>query len=220
MRIVSHSTWCRCVSYRQETIRKWFPIRHGSIAFHTDGKLFAYSFLSGMAPLCFIAAGNFSTGDFSTPLRSARNDRTAWCHCVSAWCHCVSYRQETFHKWFPIRHGSIAFHTGRKLLAYSFLSGMTPLRFIPTGNFSTGDFSTPLRSARNDRAAWCHCVSSQQETIRVSFPIRHGAIAFHLNRKLFAYSFLSGIAPLHFISAGNFSRMVSCPAWHHCASSQ
>ena len=36
---------------------------------------------------------------------------------------------------FPVRHGTIAFHRGRKLLAYSFPSGMTPLRFITTGNF-------------------------------------------------------------------------------------
>ena len=173
-----------------------------------------------MVPLRFIPTGNYSTGDFSTPLRSARNDRTAWCHCVSAWCHCVSYRQETFHKWFPIRHGSIAFHTGRKLSAYSFLSDMVPLRFSSIGNYSQM-VSYP---------AWFHCVSYRQETIRpeisrlrfapLEMTERHGAIAFHTDRKLFANGFLSGMVPLRFISTGNYSRIVSYPTWCHCVSSQ
>ena len=135
-RMVSYPTWHHRASSRQETFCEWFPVRHGSIAFHTGRKLFANGFPSGMVPLCFIPTGNFSTGDFSTPLRSARNDRTAWCRCVSAWCHCVSYRQETFCEWFPIRHSSIAFHNGRKLFANGFPSGMAPLRFITTGNYS------------------------------------------------------------------------------------
>ncbi len=184
--MVSHPAWLHCVSYRQETFHKWFPIRHGSIAFHINRKLFAYSFLPNMAPLRFISTGNFSAGDFSTPLRSARNDRTA-CH------HRISSQQETLREWFPIRHGSIAFHTDRKLFAYRFRSSIAPLRFIPAGNFSQM-VSPP---------AWRHCVSYQQETIRISFPVRHGSIAFHLNRKLFAYRFLSGMAPLCFISVGN-----------------
>ena len=165
--MVSCPAWCRYVSYRQETFRKWVPIRHGPIAFHTGRKLFANGFLSGMVPLRFITTGTFSTGDFSTPLRSARNDRTAWRHRVSS-------QQETFHEWFPVRHGSIEFHTGRKLFAYSFPSGMAPLRFIPAGNFSR-IVSCP---------AWLHCVSYRQETFCEWFPIRHGAIAFHLHRKL------------------------------------
>ena len=154
-----------------------------------------------MVPLCFIPAGNFSRM-VSYP----------------AWLHCVSYRQETFHKWFPIRHGSIAFHTGRKLSANSFPSGIAPLRFITAGNFSAGDFSTPLRSARNDRTAWPHCVSSRQETFREWFPIRHGSIAFHHGRNLFAYSFPFDMVPLRFIPTGNYSQMVSYPAWLHCVS--
>ena|GEM_PF-839222 len=259
-RIVSYPTWCRCVSYRQETFCEWFPIRHSSIAFHHDRKLFAYSFLPGMAPLRFIPAGNFSH------IVSC----SAWLHCVSyrqensrpeisrlrfaplemterhvtiafhlsrkpfaysflsdmipscfiaagnfsrivscpAWLHCVSYRQETFCVSFPVRHGSIAFHTDRKLFAYGFPSGMTPLCFIAAGNYSQM-VSCP---------AWLHCVSSQQETIREWFPVRHGSTMFHRGRKLFAYSFPSGMAPLRFIPAGNFLRMVSCPAWLHCVS--
>ena len=119
LQMVSHPAWLHCVSSRQETIRKWFPIRHDSTVFHRGRKLFANGFLSGMAPLRFIAVGNFSQ-IVSYP----------------AWLHCVSYRQETFREWFPIRHGSIAFHNGRKLFANGFPSGMAPLRFITTGNYS------------------------------------------------------------------------------------
>ena len=194
-RIVSYPTLHHCISSQQETIREWFPIRHGSIAFHRGRKLFANGFLSGIAPLHFITTGNFSTGDFSTPLRSARNDRTA-CH------HRVSSQQETLREWFPVRHGSIAFHLNRKPFANGFLSGMAPLRFIQAGNF--------LRMV--SCPAWPHCVSYRQETIRVQFPIRHGSIAFHTDRKLFSNGFLSGMAPLCFTSIGNYSQMVSHPA--------
>ena len=92
---------------------------------HSGRKLFADSFLSGMKPMCFIAIGNFSVGDFSTSLRSARNDRDGM--------------------------GAMVIHDGRKLLANGFLSGVAPMCFIAIGNCSVGDFSTPLRSARNDR---------------------------------------------------------------------
>ena len=178
LRMVSYPAWLHCVSSRQETIRVQFPIRHNAIVFHTGRKLFAYSFLSDMVPLRFITTGNFSTGDFSTPLEMTE------------------------------RHGAAVFHTDRKLFANGFLSDMAPLRFIPTGNFS------PIVS----HPAWLHCVSYRQETFREWFPIRHGAIAFHLNRKLFAYSFLPDMAPLRFISTGNFSPIVSYPAWLHCVS--
>ena len=36
---------------------------------------------------------------------------------------------------FPVRLGTIAFHSDRKLFASSFLSGLALLRFTPTGNF-------------------------------------------------------------------------------------
>ena len=193
--MVSYPTWCRCVSYRQETFCKWFPIRHGSTVFHRGRKLFTNGFLSDIVPLRFITTGNFSTGDFSAPLRSARNDKTA-CH------HRISSQQETLREWFPIRHGSIAFHTGRKLFANGFPSDMVPLRFIPAGNCS------PIVSY----PAWLHCVSSRQETIRKWFPIRHGSIAFHTDRKLFSNGFPSGMTPLCFIAAGNFFANGSHPA--------
>ena len=126
------------------------------------------------------------------------------------WLHCVSHQQETFRIQFPIRHSSIVFHLSRKLFAYSFLLGIAPLCFTPAGNLSQA-VSCPT---------WLHCVSTQQETFCKQFPDRHGSIVFHTNRKLFAYIFLSGIAPLCFISIGNFSPIVSCPPWLHCASHQ
>ena len=202
-RIVSYPAWLHCVSYRQETFRKWFPIRHGAIAFHLNRKLFANGFPSGMTLLCFIAAGNFSRM-VSHP----------------AWLHCVSSRQETIRKWFPIRHDSTVFHTDRKLFANGFLSGIAPLHFISAGNFSQM-VSCPT---------WCRYVSSRQKTFRpeisrlrfapLEMTERHVTIAFHCGRKLFANGFLSGMAPLCFIAAGNFSRMVSHPAWLHCVSSR
>ena len=199
--MVSYPTWCRYVSYRQETFRpeisrlRFAPLemteRHVTIAFHRGRKLFAYSFPFGMTPLCFISIGNYS------PIVS-----------YPAWLHCVSSRQEAFREWFPIRHDAIAFHLNRKLFAYSFLSDMVPLCFIPTGNFSRM-VSYPT---------WLHCVSYRQETFCEWFPVRHGTTVFHRDRKLFANGIPSGIAPLRFIPAGNYSRIVSYPTWLHCVS--
>jgi hypothetical protein len=92
------------------------------------------SFLLGVAPLRFIPAGNCSR-----------------IVSYSAWLHCVSYRQETVCEGFPTRRGSTVFLADRKLFAKGFLPGVTLWRFLPAGNFSMGDFSTPLRYARNDR---------------------------------------------------------------------
>ena len=83
----------------------------------------------------------------------------------------------------------------RKLFANSFLSGMVPLRVIPTG-----DFSTPLRCARNDSRAWRRCESYRWETVCGRFPVRRGVTAFHLSKKLLANSFPSGIAPMCFMA--------------------
>jgi len=169
--MVSCPAWDGCVSYRQGTVCVWFPIRLGTDVFHTDRKLFAKGFLSDLALLCFISVRNY--------LRMVS---------YSAWDGCVSYRQETIRVWFPIRLGTAAFHTDRKLSAYGFLSGLALLRFIPTGNYPRmvsypawhccvsyrqetswrGDFSTPLRCARNDRAAVHYGVSCPQETVPLS----------------------------------------------------
>gem|GEM_PF-6475216 len=44
----------------------------------------------------------------------------------------------------------------------------------------------------------------------------HDASVIHRGRKQFPSSFLSGPAPLLCTTAGNFSPIVSCPAWHRC----
>ena len=189
--MVSYPAWRRCASYRQETVCVWFPIRLGTMAFHTDRKLFAYGFLSDLAPVCFIPTGNY--------LRMVS---------YSTWHQCVSYRQETVCVWFPIRLGADVLHTDRKLFAYGFLSDMAPMCFISVRNYSRMvSYST-----------WHQCVSYRQETICVWFPVRLGTDVFHTSRKLFAYGFLSGLAPMCFIPTGNCLRMVSYPIWHQCVS--
>ena len=189
--MVSYPTWRRCVSYRQETICVWFPIRLGTDVFHTDRKLVAKGFLFGLAPWHFIPAGNC--------LRMVS---------YSAWHQCVSYRQETICVWFPVRFGTAVFHISRKLFAYGFLLDMASMCFIPAGNC--------LRMV--SYSAWDRCVSYRQETICVWFPIQLGTDVFHTDRKLFAYGFLSGLASWHFIPAGNCLRMVSYSAWHQYVS--
>ena len=62
---------------------------------------------------------------------------------------------------FPIRLDAVAVLTGRKLFAKGFLSGLTLWCFLPPGNYTTGDFSTPLRSARNDKST-ARCVSYER----------------------------------------------------------
>ena len=165
---VSCPTWLHCVSTQQETFCKQFPVRHDSTAFHLYRKLFAYSFLSAMAPLCFTPAGNFL--------------QTVSC---PTWLHCVSHQQETFCIQFPIHHSSIVFQLDRKLFANGFLLGMALLCFTSVGNLSQ------------------------------AVSVRHDSTAFHLHRKPFANSFLSDMAPLRFTPAGNFSLTVSHSTWHH-----
>ena len=125
--MVSCPAWLYCVSYRQETFCEQFPVRRDATVFLTDRKLFAYSFLSGVMPQCFLPIGNY--------LRMVS---------YPAWFHCVSYQQETFCEQFPVRHSFTVFHSNRKLFANGFLSGVMPQCFLPIGNFSTGDFSTSL----------------------------------------------------------------------------
>ena len=191
--MVSYPTWDRCVSYRQETVCVWFPIRLGTDVFHTDRKLFAYGFLLDMASMCFIPIENYSLM-VSYP----------------AWHQCVSYRQETICVWFPVRHGTDVFHTDRKLFAYGFLSDLAPVCFIPTGNY--------LRMV--SYSAWGRCASYRQATVCVWFPIQLGTDVFHTDRKLFAYGFLSGLGRMCFILTGNCLRRVSYSAWDRCVSYQ
>ena len=200
-RIVSYSTWHCGVSYRQETVCKWFPTRLGTVVFLTGRKLFAKGFLLGVAPLCFLPTGNFSR-------------RVSY----SAWRHCVSYRQETF-RWEISRlrfatlemtegRGGMVFLIDRKLFAKGFLLDLALWCFLPAGNFSR----------RVSCSTWLHCVSCRQETFREGFPTRRGSTVFLTGRKLFAKGFLLGVAPLRFIPAGNCLRRVSCSTWLHCVS--
>jgi hypothetical protein len=62
--------------------------------------------------------------------------------------------------------------------------------------------------------------SSQQETMGKQFPVRHGAMMHHLNRKRLAKSFLSGMGLMRINSTGNDWRKVSCPACEQCVSTQ
>ena len=130
-RRVSHSTWLHGVSYPQETFCLWFPVRLDSMVFHTDRKLFAYGFLSGLAPWYSLPTGNYS--------------RKVSC---PTWHHSISYRQETFCEGFPVRLDSMVLLADRKLLAKGFLSDLIPWCFLPTGNCSPGDFSTPLEMTK------------------------------------------------------------------------
>ena len=163
LRRVSYSTWLHCVSYRQETFCEGFPTRRGSTVFLIGRKLFAKGFLLDAAPLCFLPAGNCL--------------RRVSC---PAWLHCVSCRQETVCEGFPARRGTVVFLIDRKLFAYSFLPGVAPLCFLPTGNC--------LR--RVSYSTWPHCVSCRQETVCERFPTRRGSTVFLADRKLFDGRFL------------------------------
>ena len=148
------------------------------MVFHTDRKLFAYSFLCGLAPLHFISAGNFLRRVSCPP-----------------WLHGVSYPQETVRVWFPVRLGSMLFLAHGKLFAKGFLFDLAPWRFFPTGNYSR----------RVSCPTWLHGFPYRQETFCLWFPVRLDSMVFHTDRKLFAYGFLSGLAPWYSLPTGNCS---------------
>ena len=186
--IVSHSAWLHGVACPQETVGERFPVRLDSTVFLTDRKLFAYSFLSDLAPWRFLPTGNcWRKVSYST------------------WLHGVLYRQETVGERFPVRLDSTVFLTDRKLFAYSFLSGLAPWCCLPTGNCSR----------IVSYSAWLHGVSYRQETVREGFPVRLGSMAFLALRKLFAKGFLSALIPQCFLPTGNCSPIVSHSAWLH-----
>ena len=143
-RKVSCSTWHHCVSYQQETICERFPIRLDAIVFLTGRKLFAKGFLCGMAPLCFLPAGNFFAGRFLDSARNDMGDMATLCFLSTGnysrkvsyltWHYFVSCRQETIRERFPIRLGTTVFLADRKLF--------------------TGRFLDSASDPRNDRGAW------------------------------------------------------------------
>ena len=111
----------------------------------------------------------------------------------SAWDRSAAYRQETVHERFPIRHGTEAQHTDRKLVVRSFLSGMGQKFSILTGNC--------LRIV--SYPAWDRGGAHRQETVCKRFSIRHGAGVEHSDRKLLAKGFLSGMTQWWNTPTGN-----------------
>ena len=120
--------------------------------------MFFESFLSGLTLWCFLPTGNYW--------------RKVYC---TTWHYGVSHRQETACEKFPVRHGTMVFHTGRKLFTKGFLLGVAPLCFIATGNC--------LRKVSSP--TWHDGFSHRQETVGEKFPIRHDTNATHTDRILF-----------------------------------
>ena len=129
MRIVSCPAWYHCVSYRPEISRLRFAalemtVGRGGDVNHTDGKLLANSFLSGMRTLCFNSIGDYL--------------RIVSC---PAWYHCVSYRPEISRLRFAalemtVGRGGDVNHTDGKLSAEGALSGVGLVCFNSIGNCS------------------------------------------------------------------------------------
>lgn len=55
---------------------------------------------------------------------------------------------------FPVRRDTIALHQDRKLFANCFLPGMTPLRFITTGNFFANRFPISVYNNKQTIGLW------------------------------------------------------------------
>ena len=165
--MVSYSAWLHGVSCPQETVGKRFPVRLDSMVFHTDRKLFAYSFLFGLAPLHFISAGNYS--------------RKVSC---PTWHHSISYRQETFCEGFPIRLDSMLFLTPQETVREGFPIRLGSIAFLAHRKLFAGRF---LDSARNDKRAWLHGAPYLQETFHSpSYPCKlsscpSGSISLYLD---------------------------------------
>jgi hypothetical protein len=90
----------------------------------------------------------------------------------------------------------MAILTNRKLFAKGFLSDVTPLCLIATGNCSR-KVSYP---------AWHHGCPYRQETVCERFPTRRDTMAIPTDRKLFAKGLLSGLAPWLSLPTGNCSQ--------------
>ena len=107
---------------------------------------------------------------------------------------------------FPVRRGTSAVHSGRKLFAESF----------PTRRDSSAVhggrklFAESFPTRRGSSA-----VHGGRKLFAESFPTRRGSGAVHGGRKLFAESFPLAVAAVRFMAAGNDGRKVSCPARHH-----
>jgi hypothetical protein len=150
-----------------------------------DRKLLAKGFLSGVTLWLSLPTGNCSQ-KVSYP----------------AWHHGYPYRQETVRVKFPIRLGTMAVLTDRKLFAKGFLSGLALWLSLPTGNYSR-KVSYP---------AWHYGYPYRQETVCERFPIRRDTMAILTDRKLSAKSFPFGVTLWLSLPTGNYSQKVSHPA--------
>lgn len=74
-----------------------------------------------------------------------------------------------------------------------------PVRHGEMGANSTGNYGQTVSCPVCEQ-----CVSSQQETMSEKFPVRHVSSGIHLNRKLLANSFLSGMGLMRIIATGNY----------------
>ena len=119
LQTVSCSAWDSGGAWRQETIRKRFPVRREAAAENGGRKLFADSFLFGVGQRRSMAAGNYSR-KVSYP----------------AWDSGGAWRRETIRRQFPVRRGTAAEHDGRKLLAKGFLFGVGQRRSMTAGNYT------------------------------------------------------------------------------------
>ncbi len=154
---------------------------------------FFYGFPSGVGQWWSMAAGNYW--------------RIVSC---ASWGSGGAWRQETIGEKFPVRHGTLAEHSGRKLVAKGFLSGMKQWRSIVTGNClrivscPTWDHWWSMAAGNYWRIvshpAWGSGGTWRQETTRpeisrlrfaaLEMTGQRGAVAEHDGRKLVATGFL------------------------------
>ena len=193
---------------QQETMGKQFPIRHEAMVHHLNRKLLAKGFPSDMGAMVYYLnrkrlAKSFLSGMGLMRIISTRNYwRTVSCSACEQW---EPPQQETICEKFPVRHGANTNHLNRKRLAKSFLSGMRLWCIISIGNYWR-TVSCPTWGL------WC-INSTGNDLRKVSCPAWGNWI--HLNRKLLADRFLSGMGLMRIISTGNYWRKVSCPAWEN-----
>ena len=149
------------------------------------------SFLSGLALLRFMRAGNYSH-------KVSYCGAAHWCFMPVGNCsRKVSYWADTHwcflptgNYWWMVSYGSETqwcfLSTGNCSHKVSYWSD-TQWCFMTTGNDSTGDFSTPLRCARNDRGQVLPLVLlTGRKPFAKSFLLSWHTLVLPTDRKLFA----------------------------------
>ena len=114
-----------------------FPSGMGRLRIYRDRKLFANGFLLDVGQWGFIETGNclrmvsYSTWDKGDSSRQETvcewfpTRRGKWGFIATGNCL----------RWVPIRRGAVVYHSGRKLFANGFLSGMRRWCITSTGNY-------------------------------------------------------------------------------------